>query len=483
MIRARLRTVSLPTWFVTFAFLMYVTYVSRVQLSIHRGFGTSAYDIGLFDQGIWLMSRFKTPFVTLMGRNLMGDHAQPILLLVVPIYWIYSSINVLIVLQTICIGAGMVPLYWYARRLLGNEWMALVLSLCWLFNPAVVWTNFENYHPDSFLAVFIPLALFAALERRWRLYVVACALAVLVKEDVVLVLAPLGIFVALARHRRIGVATVLASVGATLAGMYLLMRGLIGMPTRNGWRIPFGGVGGTIRTALTEPGVMYRYLTSQGRLFYLWQLTAPFAGLFLLAPDIAAVSSVVVLSNIVSTFWYQFHINYHYTLVVVPALAFATVAAIARRSSPDVRRWMVGVVVVFTVGSCVAWGPYAFSNQPVAYGYHDSAVATDGRAIMRGLPDDVSVSVFHSFAPHLAHRDSIYFWPNPFVANYYGTDYSRTDGTRLPTADSVQYVILPVVKPNDMESIWSRESAAFALIRANGSWELWERQTSGQPRP
>ena len=52
---------------------------------------TSAYDFGLYDQGIWLLSRFHNPFVTLMGRNLFGDHTSFILIFLVPLYWIFNG--------------------------------------------------------------------------------------------------------------------------------------------------------------------------------------------------------------------------------------------------------------------------------------------------------------------------------------------------------------------------------------------------------
>jgi len=62
----------------------YASYMSVKTVDIHRGLGTSAYDFGLYEQGIWLLSRFESPFVTLMGRNLFGDHSSFILLFLVP---------------------------------------------------------------------------------------------------------------------------------------------------------------------------------------------------------------------------------------------------------------------------------------------------------------------------------------------------------------------------------------------------------------
>ena len=73
---------------------------------------------------------------------------------------------------------------------------------------------------------------------------VAVAGALLVKEDVALVIVPLGLWVAAQRDRRIGLVTAGAAVLTTVIAMFVVMRSLIGVPTRNAWRIPFGGPSG-----------------------------------------------------------------------------------------------------------------------------------------------------------------------------------------------------------------------------------------------
>jgi hypothetical protein len=65
-------------------------YLAAMSVELHRGLNTSAYDFGLYDQGIWLLSRFENPFVTLMGRNLFGDHTSFIL---VKFAFVHCSIN------------------------------------------------------------------------------------------------------------------------------------------------------------------------------------------------------------------------------------------------------------------------------------------------------------------------------------------------------------------------------------------------------
>jgi uncharacterized membrane protein len=180
-------------------------------LDVHHGLGTSAYDFGLYDQGVWLLSRFEAPFVTLMGRNLLGDHTSFILFLLVPFYWVAPGAWVLLFSQSLVIALGAVPVFLYARRRLESEAVALVLAGCYLLHPAVGWTNLENFHPDSYLGFLVGMAIYAALARKWRLYTVFVVLSLLVKEDVALVLIPLGIWVTVRRDRRIGLLTVPAA--------------------------------------------------------------------------------------------------------------------------------------------------------------------------------------------------------------------------------------------------------------------------------
>ena len=47
--------------------------------------------------------------------------------------------------------------------------------------------------------------------------------------------------------------TIGGSVAFMLVAMFVVMRSLIGVPTRNAWRIPFGGVVGFRRDRAPQP--------------------------------------------------------------------------------------------------------------------------------------------------------------------------------------------------------------------------------------
>jgi len=458
----------------------YVAWFTNVSLDIHHGLGTSSYDFGLYDQGLWLLSRFESPFVTLMGRNLFGDHTSFILLVLVPFYWVFPAAGTLLFAQSLVLGLGAVPVFLYARQRLEREWMALVLAVAYLLHPAVGWTNLENFHPDSFLGVLVGVAIWAALTRRWKTYVAFVVLALLVKEDVALLVVPLGIWVALKRDRRIGVLTIVGSLGFMAVAMFVVIRGLIGVPTRNAWRIPFGGPTGFLRRLVERPGDVVDHLWSDERPWYVFQMLTPFAWLWARRPSVAAIGSLVLAANVVSTYWYQYHVRYHYSLVIVAPLALGTVYGIAA-FGPRARTYAVAVVGVVALYTAFLWGPLPFSRNDLAYWAPSNPVAAQLREIIEVIPEDAAVSAFHSASAHLAHRQQIYQFPNPFRIVLYGPDTSREGSRDEALSEEIEFVLLPVARDQELEDDWQLIADGFSLIEANDSWQLYRRSGALPP--
>src|SRR6056297_2071368 len=117
----RISAITWPQAVLTVIVVGYITYFTRRTLDIHHALGTASYDSALYDQGVWLLSQGRAPFVTLMGRNLFGDHSSFVLLFLVPIYWVFPGAGVLFFAQSAAIGLGAVPVFLVARRQLGSE--------------------------------------------------------------------------------------------------------------------------------------------------------------------------------------------------------------------------------------------------------------------------------------------------------------------------------------------------------------------------
>jgi uncharacterized membrane protein len=451
-------------------------YFAALSVEMHRSLATSAYDFGLYDQGIWLLSRFQNPFVTLMGRNLFGDHTSFILLFLVPVYWIIGSTSTLFVIQALAIVAGAVPIYLFTRNRLDSEAMATVFVAAYLIHPATVWVALENFHPDSFLGVFIAIALYAAFESKWRMYIIAVLLAMSVKEDVSLILIPLGIWVAWRKNSKLGLFTAITSFWYSVVAVFGIQRGINGVPFRNGWRIPFGGLSGSIKTLFTDPMAMLRYLVSDSRPYYVLQLVAPVALGFIVFPEVAAIAVLVIFTNIFSNFWYQYHIEYHYSFVVVPVLVIGTAFALGRLRK-NLRRTVVSICALSTLSCAYLWAPLPGARTQVAYNGSSNPAVIAARVAMSKIPDDAVVSAYHPLTAHLARRKRIYVFPVPFKRALYGMDAFAT-GDVLPFTNDIEFVILPVSMDEGMQKTWREVSAQFAISFANEWWIVYQRQIS-----
>jgi hypothetical protein len=296
----------------------------------------------------------------------------------------------------------------------------------------------------------------------------------LVKEDVFLIMVPLGLFVAFRFDRRRGVWTALASVFATFVGMFLLMKSLIGVPTRNTWRIPYGGPWGFLRELVTNPLGVARYLVSEDRALYVFQMAAPFAAVFALSPWLTLVAVPVIASNVVSTFWYQHSIQYHYSLVAVPVLVCATVFGV-KAVAAKWRTFVMAGVVATTAVTFIAWGQHPLAVKPRTVLPPNAAIASAGREIVKEVPDDVVVSAFDPLVTYLGHRKEVYFFPNPFRAVYYGVG-TELEGKRLPAADRVEYVVLPRMLNESLRWDWAEVSADFEEVSGNQYWQIFRRK-------
>lgn len=434
----------------------YAVYFARVTTDAYRGYGYRTFDLAFYDQGVWLMSRFHTPFVTSMGRNLFGDHAQYSLIALVPLYWIRPDATTLLGVQAVALALGAVPVYLLAMRRSLGPIVATVFVAVFLLHPALGQTNLENFHPDAFLVPILGFAIYAAVEHRPRLFVVCSVLALLCKEDVVLVLLPLAVWYWFRRDRRTGTLVAIASVAVAFVDTNLVMRSLAGISTRNAFRIPFSTcaracsvtrhVSDFAKTLAVKPATVVRYLVAgdrpNGRPFYVWQMVAPTGLVFLLSPGVAMTALLALAANVFSTVSYQHQIAFHYSMELLPALLMGTVYAVSRIVDPRRRTIAVLLIACSALVSSVLWGAFPFSRSgPPPHASPSSAYVTGLNAVVAQIPADASVSAYDGFLPHVDRRKDVYLWPTPFSASHWGVNVPA--GTRLPQSAGVEYLLLP----------------------------------------
>jgi uncharacterized membrane protein len=110
-------------------------------------FGAQAFDLGIFQQGIWLLANGFYPFVTIRGWHIFADHFSPILFAFVPFYKFFPHPFWLFLGQTVALALGVIPLYRIALRHTQNELTATFIAIGYLLHPAIMTMLFFDFHP------------------------------------------------------------------------------------------------------------------------------------------------------------------------------------------------------------------------------------------------------------------------------------------------------------------------------------------------
>jgi uncharacterized membrane protein len=442
----------------------------------HNAFGTFGFDFGIFDQGVWLLSRFHAPFVTIMGVHLFGDHTSFILLPLVPFYWVFPSAKVLIVAQAAALAIAGLPLFLIAREKLRSEWLAVGVLLAFLANPALQWEGWEQFHPDVFEVPIALFTLYFMVRKRWLGFVICVFLLLAVKEDVALMTFMLGLYVARYHNVRVGLLTSLFSVLWFVGAVYVVLPAFNGQGTLDAWRVPYGGPGGLLKRLVTHPWDVFALALNEDKPWYLWQLFVSFGLLSLFAPSAVMIAAGPLASNLLSTFWYQYHLQYHYTTLLVAVLAFSAVVGISHFQRRALRQSAVALVLAAGLVTGWMWGPSQLSRHPEYLG--DSSVANVGplKALLREVPRTASVSSHYSYITHLDHRVEIYEFPTPWYQQNWGNGRHTGDELRSEAA-RVEYIVLPVqsLAPREtllLEHLTSRE---FTKVAQRGNAVVFKR--------
>jgi uncharacterized membrane protein len=163
---------------------------------------TTGYDLGIFDQAVRAYSHFQAPIVALKGAdyNLFGDHFHPIIAVLAPLYWLWDNPGMLLIAQAVLLASSIPVVYRFARRRTG-EGMSVLIAAAYGFGWPVQGMVDFDFHEIAFATPLTALAIDALDRRDDRRLLLWCGLLLLVREDMGLLVALLGML-RLAQRRR-----------------------------------------------------------------------------------------------------------------------------------------------------------------------------------------------------------------------------------------------------------------------------------------
>ena len=445
------------------AIAAYAAGFAALSVLRHEAFVTGRFDLGNMVQAVWSTAHGHPLRMTdLHGEQIsrLAAHVDPILVLFAPLWWVWPSPHLLLVVQACAVALGAIPVFLLARKHLASLRAALGFGIAYLLFPATGWLTLNEFHP---VALATPLLLFAFWyldEDRLLLFALFAIAAATCKEEIALVVAGFGIWYALA-HRRWLAGAAIAFAGAAWAAVAIA----VVIPHYNaGAESDFygrysevgGSAGGILKTALTHPLRIAEVALSARDLHYLLQLVAPLAALCLLAPLVLVAALPELAINLLSSTTTQTSIHFHYTAGLIPPLVIAAIFGAKRLS-----RWTLPVAFVvvlaalignYRLGPIPGWrhlpGGQTFQATAARVTVHDRIA---DRAL-RLIPGDAVVSATNTLGAHLSARGRVLGFP--FIED---SQWVAADETQPGYAD--RYAPVPT-------------ATQLAALRRNPEWRL-----------
>jgi uncharacterized membrane protein len=162
------------------AYAVVMSFVSVLRFTTFR---THAFDLGIFNQAFStaLQGRlfYETPDIFLIpSGSFLGVHFNLLVFLLLPIYAVAPRPETLLVLQSVVIALGAIPVFLVARHLRGTGRATMVWPALYLVNPGILSLNFYDFHLEAFLPLFLGMFYYSYLKGRWKSYAIFFLLSI-----------------------------------------------------------------------------------------------------------------------------------------------------------------------------------------------------------------------------------------------------------------------------------------------------------------
>lgn len=160
----------------------------------HALFQSTAFDLAIFDQAIYLLSQNQTPFSSLMAINIWGDHAAFIFYPLALLYKIYPNVHWLFLVQAVALALGAWPSWSLARQAGLNNSISWAIACIYLLYPLIFNVNLFDFHPEVIALPALLAAILAARLNKILWFCAAIVLVLLCKAVLSLTVAAMGLW-------------------------------------------------------------------------------------------------------------------------------------------------------------------------------------------------------------------------------------------------------------------------------------------------
>jgi uncharacterized membrane protein len=407
---------ALPWSLAAALFIIYAALAIRDQQQMV----TTGYDLGIFDQAIRNYAHGHLPTSTLKGPHydLLGDHFSPIIATLAPFYLLWPSTYTLLIAQAALFAIGAVPLTRWATAELGAR-AALAVGVIYGLSWGIASAAGFDFHEIAFAVPLLAFSATALGQRRPHAAILWALPLLLVKEDLGLTVAIIGLISATRGAKKSGLATAVIGIAGSIIEIKLLIPAANHAPYAYTTSLFSAGPAhaGTAAHLLYDAA---HFLLPHVKIITLIQLLAPTAFLSARSPLILLTVPTLTWRFLSgdSMYWGTM---FQYSAVLMPIVVAAFIEALTRRrarpSSPmrPTRPWRTGILPPLVFGLIVT--AILLPSYPLAKLAHPSEWSTPprttaARTLLQRIPNGATVSASNTLIPQLTDRATVYLF-NP----------------------------------------------------------------------
>jgi uncharacterized membrane protein len=299
----------------------------------HILFQSSAYDLGIFDQAVYLISQGQSPISSFMGYHILGDHAAWIWYPISLLYKIYPSVYWLFAIQAIALASGAFPTYSLATQSGLKESQANAIVIVYLLHPLLFNVNLFDFHPEVMALPAHLAAVWSVRQGKTKWFCASVIFILGCKAVLSLTVAAMGVWLILFEKRRwYGGFAFLTGIVWFAVATFFIIPSFSGQEAAAVGRYSYLGnsVLEIAKNLLFRPEPLLKVVFSLDNLFYLILLFLPLIwGLSLphLTPLVAAIPCIAL--NLLADYHSQKDLVNHYSLPAFPFLLLAVISSLA----------------------------------------------------------------------------------------------------------------------------------------------------------
>jgi uncharacterized membrane protein len=448
-------------------FLGYGFFFSWLAITNHHALNTRTIDLGFYDNIFYQSIHGRPLACTLIKSGYHGSaHFDPLLILLSPLYLLYPHAEMLLVLQSFWMGAGVIPVYLLARDRLDRRLPAVALAAMYALYPALQGANMYEFHSLSLVSTLM-LWMVLFLERgNIRAYFTLLPFTLLCREDASLILCFVGLYAILSgrpRLPRLGWITILVSlVYFAIVKKFFMTSSDIFMSGKESLSFAYyyddlipnhNGVAGLVISIFTNPVFVLKTLFAEPKIIYLLTLFVPLLFLPFLAKTRRVLLVYGLLFCLLATRSAVFSSAFQYSNTLLPFAFAITPAALAEIAESGVlpqigldprrlSRALVAGALAASLLCCWKFGGVldnqffhgGFSRVARGMGPAEQATYAWMKEQMAQIPPRASVATTNKLGAHVSNRKEVYF----YLAEPAPTDFVFIDEAELHPGAEVE---------------------------------------------